>query len=202
MISGSVPLFGKLVATASLGAISVLSPAAHHATTDPLAPHHLQTHAYHGKQRAAVRSHPKRAAVRYVAKPKPLNTSRTIIGDPSEVGRWTAEAMRLTGVHGKNWSSGLAIIEYGESNDNQLVAPSQPGYDCDSNCLAGTPSEGIVQTIQATMNQYHQRGTSHNMLNPVADISASINYINAKYGGISNVPGVISVRSGGHYVGY
>jgi SLT domain-containing protein len=40
------------------------------------------------------------------------------------------------------------------------------------------------------------------MLNPVADLCASINYIKVRYGTISNVPGVASVRAGGHYVGY
>jgi hypothetical protein len=197
MLSG-IPFLVKATAGLGLGITSALSPfAAGHATTHHphVAVHTVSAHktAYHGKRRA-------RRLV--VHRKRRIDTSSTIVGDSAQVGRWTSEAMRLTGVHGSDWYSGLGIIARGESNDNQLVAPGQPGYFCDSNCAAGTPSEGIAQTIQATMDEYHQPGTSHNMLNPVADLCASINYIQVRYGSIDNVPGVASVRVGGHYEGY
>lgn len=133
--------------------------------------------------------------------PRPTYAN-TVVGDSGAIPAWIADAMRLTGVHGSDWASGMAIIAEGESGDNNLVEPSQPGYTCDINCQNGTPSEGVVQTIRATFDQFHQSGTGWNMLSPVADFSASINYIRAKYGSIDNVPGVRAVRAGGHYMGY
>lgn len=59
----------------------------------------------------------------------------------------------------------------------------------DSNAAAGTPSEGLLQVIQPTFNTYHVPGTSWNMVNPVANITAACNYAYHKYGSIDNVNG-------------
>jgi SLT domain-containing protein len=57
----------------------------------------------------------------------------------------------------------------------------------DSNAAAGHPSQGLMQTIPSTFMAYHQPGTSFNILDPIANIAAGINYIRAVYGDISNV---------------
>jgi SLT domain-containing protein len=44
-----------------------------------------------------------------------------------------------------------------------------------------------MQTIPGTFTAYHQAGTSWNITDPVANISAGINYIKARYGSIFNV---------------
>jgi SLT domain-containing protein len=137
-----------------------------------------------------------------VHRASPAIPQQPIIGDPQDVPAWIHEGMSAAHVSGWNWYSGLAIIAEGESSDNMVVEPGQPGYFCDSNCQAHTPSEGIVQTIRYTFDTYHAAGTSWSMLNPPADIAAAIRYIENRYGTISNVPGVLSVRAGGSYRGY
>lgn len=54
----------------------------------------------------------------------------------------------------------------------------------DSNAANGDPSRGLMQTIGATFNGYHVAGTSTNIYNPLANITAALNYINHVYGGI------------------
>jgi hypothetical protein len=54
----------------------------------------------------------------------------------------------------------------------------------DSNAQNGDPSRGLMQTIGATFNAYHVAGTSTNIYDPLANIAAALNYINAVYGGV------------------
>ncbi len=57
----------------------------------------------------------------------------------------------------------------------------------DSNAAAGTPSKGLLQVIQPTFNTYHVAGTSWNIYDPVANITAACNYAAHRYGSIDNV---------------
>lgn len=59
----------------------------------------------------------------------------------------------------------------------------------DSNAAAGTPSKGLLQVIQPTFDAYHVAGTSMDILDPVANITAACNYAAATYGSIDNVFG-------------
>jgi hypothetical protein len=59
----------------------------------------------------------------------------------------------------------------------------------DSNAAAGTPSEGLLQVIQPTFDAYHVPGTSWNIYDPVANITAACNYAAHRYGSIDNVNG-------------
>lgn len=59
----------------------------------------------------------------------------------------------------------------------------------DSNAAAGTPSKGLLQTIDPTFNAYHVAGTSMDPFDPVANITAACNYAAARYGSIDNVFG-------------
>ncbi|WP_406447975.1 LysM peptidoglycan-binding domain-containing protein [Streptomyces sp. NBC_00876] len=59
----------------------------------------------------------------------------------------------------------------------------------DSNAAAGTPSKGLLQVIQPTFEAYHVPGTSMDILDPVANITAACNYAAATYGSIDNVFG-------------
>lgn len=59
----------------------------------------------------------------------------------------------------------------------------------DSNAQNGTPSKGLLQTIQPTFDAYHVAGTSTSMTDPVANIVAACNYAAAQYGSIDNVNG-------------
>lgn len=71
----------------------------------------------------------------------------------------------------------------------------------DSNAAAGHPSEGLMQTIAPTFQQYSSPGHG-NILNPVDNIMAGCKYAIARYGSLDNVPGVVAVQQGGSYVGY
>ena len=57
----------------------------------------------------------------------------------------------------------------------------------DVNAVNGTPSIGLLQVIQPTFNAYHVSGTSTNIYDPVANITAAANYAADKYGSIDNV---------------
>jgi LysM repeat protein len=59
----------------------------------------------------------------------------------------------------------------------------------DSNAAAGTPSIGLLQVIQPTFDAYHVAGTSNNIYDPVANITAACNYAYHVYGSIDNVNG-------------
>src|SRR5213076_561290 len=57
----------------------------------------------------------------------------------------------------------------------------------DSNAKAGIPSKGLLQVIDPTFKSYHIAGTSSNIYDPVANITAACNYAAHRYGSIDNV---------------
>lgn len=71
----------------------------------------------------------------------------------------------------------------------------------DSNAAAGHPSEGIAQVIGPTFQAYALPG-HHNIWNPVDNMIAAFRYAISRYGSMNNIPGVVSVRQGGSYMGY
>jgi SLT domain-containing protein len=52
----------------------------------------------------------------------------------------------------------------------------------DSNAAAGDPSRGLMQVIGTTFSEYHVKGTSENILDPLANIAAALAYAKAVYG--------------------
>lgn len=52
----------------------------------------------------------------------------------------------------------------------------------DSNAKAGHPSQGLMQTIPSTFNQYHLPGDSTSITDPQANIDSAIDYGKATYG--------------------
>ncbi|WP_314222513.1 transglycosylase SLT domain-containing protein [Streptomyces zaehneri] len=57
----------------------------------------------------------------------------------------------------------------------------------DINAVNGIPSKGLLQVIPPTFAAYHVAGTSWNIYDPVANITAAANYAADKYGTIDNV---------------
>ncbi|WP_044374743.1 transglycosylase SLT domain-containing protein [Streptomyces noursei] len=57
----------------------------------------------------------------------------------------------------------------------------------DSNAQAGIPSKGLLQVIDPTFRQYHVAGTSWNIYDPVANITAACKYAADRYGSMDNV---------------
>lgn len=72
----------------------------------------------------------------------------------------------------------------------------------DSNAAEGHPSEGLIQVIRPTFDQYRSAGLANNLYDPAANLYAGLNYAIHTYGSIHNVPGLVSLRNGGGYVGY
>ncbi|MFC8583744.1 transglycosylase SLT domain-containing protein [Streptomyces sp. NPDC057217] len=59
----------------------------------------------------------------------------------------------------------------------------------DINAVNGTPSKGLLQVIEPTFLAYHVPGTSTDLYDPVANITAACNYAADRYGSIDNVNG-------------
>lgn len=57
----------------------------------------------------------------------------------------------------------------------------------DINAINGIPSKGLLQVIPPTFATYHVKGTSNNIYDPVANITAAANYAAHRYGSIDNV---------------
>ncbi|GAU68492.1 membrane protein CrgA [Streptomyces sp. NBRC 110611] len=57
----------------------------------------------------------------------------------------------------------------------------------DINAQNGIPSKGLLQVIDPTFKAYHVEGTSWNVYDPVANITAACNYAAARYGSMDNV---------------
>jgi WXG100 family type VII secretion target len=71
----------------------------------------------------------------------------------------------------------------------------------DSNAAKGTPSKGLMQTIDPTFNSHKLPGHG-DIYNPVDNIIAGVRYAIERYGSVSNVPGVVGMKTGGGYRGY
>ncbi|MFI9823723.1 transglycosylase SLT domain-containing protein [Streptomyces sp. NPDC052013] len=57
----------------------------------------------------------------------------------------------------------------------------------DINAQNGIPSKGLLQVIPPTFKAYHVPGTSWNIYDPVANITAACNYAADRYGTMDNV---------------
>ncbi|WP_421726831.1 phage tail tape measure protein [Bacillus velezensis] len=116
-------------------------------------------------------------------------------GGTAAVKKWVAQALKIKGL-GSEFAGALEAIAMKESGGNPNVVNRW-----DSNWKAGHPSQGLMQFIPSTFNAHKEKGYG-NIKNPVHQILASINYLNSRYGGILNHPGLKSMRRGGRYVGY
>lgn len=52
----------------------------------------------------------------------------------------------------------------------------------DSNAIAGHPSQGLMQTIPSTFQQYHLPGDSNDITDPQANLDAAVGYGKSRYG--------------------
>jgi hypothetical protein len=117
-----------------------------------------------------------------------------------EIDGWIIEArkvLRAKGVPEDKISSDdlRTIIEHESGGD-----PSASN-NWDSNAAKGTPSKGLMQTIDPTFKSFALPG-HQNVWNPVDNIIAGSLYSIDRYGSVSNVPGVVGKSSGGSYQGY
>lgn len=131
----------------------------------------------------------------------PPNTGPGLGGAPIDpVDGWIGQATAVLEAHGVprdqiDPAALRTIIEH-ESGGDPMAA-----NDWDSNASAGTPSKGLMQTIDPTFHSFAVPG-HQDIWNPVDNIVAATRYSIDRYGSVSNVPGVVGVGSGGGYEGY
>ena len=153
-----------------------------------------------GKQAPAGASAPRQA--RGAAHPgrPPHRVSQRSVCHASGLHQWICQADHILVQHGVPQSkvspSAAMIVVMHESGGNPHASN---GWD--ANAAAGTPSEGIAQTIAPTFSTYALPG-HHNIWNPVDNMVAAFRYAIGRYGSMNSIPGVVSVRSGGSYIGY
>lgn len=124
------------------------------------------------------------------------------VGDvpPGQVGDWIKQAMDILKANGvptdkMNPQDIAKIIEHESSGNPNAINL------WDSNAQKGTPSIGLMQTIQPTFDAYKLPGHD-NIRNPVDNIIAGVRYSIERYGSTSNVPGIQGLSNGSGYVGY
>lgn len=120
----------------------------------------------------------------------------TPAASPVQLQGWVTQAAQIAGID-PSWIPALSTIAMHEDSS---LNPSQKNL-WDSNAKAGHPSEGIMQTIPSTFAAYALPGHT-NIDNPIDNIIAAIRYIQAKYGSVWNVPGIVALSHGQPYVGY
>ncbi|MEU2668126.1 transglycosylase SLT domain-containing protein [Streptomyces sp. NPDC007164] len=135
------------------------------------------------KAKAAAKVRAKAVAAERTA---PQAASRSEARTPvyaNNLNGWINEAldiMRAKGIPGSYDGLHRNIMRESTGNPNAVN-----GWDV--NAQNGTPSCGLLQVIQPTFNAYHVAGTSSNIYDPVANITAAANYAADKYGSIDNV---------------
>lgn len=83
----------------------------------------------------------------------------------------------------EQWETGMNTLITRESGWNASAI-----NNWDSNAKAGHPSQGLTQTIPGTFNAYVPKSLkSLGILNPIANVAASIRYIVSRYGNITRV---------------
>ncbi|WP_243167036.1 peptidoglycan DD-metalloendopeptidase family protein [Acetobacterium tundrae] len=97
-----------------------------------------------------------------------------------DVTSWIKQAMDITGVTGDDNYEHLMEIAQNESGGDPSAI-----NDWDSNAMAGTPSIGLMQTIQSTFDAYAKDGMN-DIYNPVDNAVAAINYMIDRYGSVMN----------------
>ncbi len=116
-------------------------------------------------------------------------------GGSAAVKKWVAQAISIKGIS-PSYAGALQTIAMKESGGKPNVV-----NNWDSNAKAGHPSQGLMQFIPSTFAAHKEPGYG-NIKNPVHQIIAAINYLNRRYGGIYNHPGLKSMARGGPYKGY
>ncbi|WP_030684241.1 transglycosylase SLT domain-containing protein [Streptomyces sp. NRRL B-1347] len=96
--------------------------------------------------------------------------------------RQSLDIMKSKGIPGSYEGLHRNIMRESTGNPNAIN-----GWDI--NAQKGTPSIGLLQVIQPTFSAYHVEGTSTNIYDPVANITAAANYAAHRYGSIDNVNG-------------
>ncbi|MFE9921236.1 transglycosylase SLT domain-containing protein [Streptomyces sp. NPDC005774] len=94
--------------------------------------------------------------------------------------RESLDIMEAKGIPGSYHGLHKNIIRESSGDPNAI-------NDWDINAINGIPSKGLLQVIPPTFQAYHVSGTSWNIYDPIANITAAANYAADRYGTIDNV---------------
>jgi hypothetical protein len=94
--------------------------------------------------------------------------------------RESLDIMKKKGIPGSYDGLHRNILRESSGNPNAI-------NNWDINAINGVPSKGLLQVIPPTFKAYHVAGTSWNIYDPVANITAACNYAADKYGSMDNV---------------
>ncbi|CAL2068269.1 MULTISPECIES: transglycosylase SLT domain-containing protein [Actinomycetes] len=134
---------------------------------------------------AAVLAMPLVGAATASATTGTTSAATTPAGYPNNLDGWIRESLAIMAekhIPGSYNGIHRNIIRESSGNPNAINL-------WDSNAAKGIPSKGLLQVIDPTFNAYHVAGTSFNIYDPVANITAACNYAAARYGSIDNVNG-------------
>jgi soluble lytic murein transglycosylase-like protein len=109
--------------------------------------------------------------------------------------QWIAEAVARTGAP-PSWAPELKTIAEHESS----LDPTAANVAASGGNPAATPL-GLMQMLPSTFAAHAQPGHT-NILDPVDNLSAAIDYIHHRYGDPADTPGLRALAAGQHYVGY
>ncbi|CAM5325616.1 transglycosylase SLT domain-containing protein [Streptomyces aurantiogriseus] len=123
-------------------------------------------------QEAASRTVQRAAIKKAVAKTYPNNLDGWI--------RESLDIMKKHGIPGSYDGIKRNIMRESSGNPNAI-------NNWDINAINGIPSKGLLQVIPPTFQAYHVPGTSWNIYDPVANITAACNYAADRYGSMDNV---------------
>jgi SLT domain-containing protein/phage-related protein len=98
---------------------------------------------------------------------------------PEQLKKWIEEATKYVGIEDVGRLITLIMRESG-GNPRAINLT-------DSNAAKGTPSKGLMQTIDPTFQAYRDKRLPNDPFDPVANIVAGMNYIHARYGSLMNV---------------
>ncbi|MEU6536311.1 transglycosylase SLT domain-containing protein [Streptomyces sp. NPDC047000] len=166
---------------------AVEAAAAKKATADKAAADRAAAQRGHGaakkgtSHRAAGTHRSKKAASRSAKRAPLKRAARTHYGN--NLNGWIKEALNI--MHSKGIPGSYSGLHRNIMRESSGNPHAMNGWD--TNAAAGIPSKGLLQVIQPTFRAYHVAGTSWNIFDPVANITAAANYAADRYGSIDNV---------------
>ncbi|AVV43419.1 lytic transglycosylase [Streptomyces sp. P3] len=142
------------------------------------------------KKAAASAAAKRKAAAAHKAKEAASRSAKRAVIKKASVKRYannldgwikhSLDIMKAKGIPGSYEGLHRNIIRESSGNPNAI-------NNWDINAINGIPSKGLLQVIPPTFKAYHVAGTSWNIYDPVANITAAANYAADKYGSMDNV---------------
>ncbi|MET9389482.1 transglycosylase SLT domain-containing protein [Streptomyces sp. NPDC006624] len=133
------------------------------------------------KKKAAAERQAKEAASRAAKRAEAKKAAKKTY--PNNLDGWIRESLDVMKKHGIPGSyEGIKRNIIRESSGNPRAI-----NNWDINAINGIPSKGLLQVIPPTFKHWHVPGTSWDIYDPVANITAACNYAADKYGSMDNV---------------